>query len=151
MKKKLIGFGIFIVVVGIFILIDYIISMGYQFEVVSMDPHPGIADGNTTSTIIVRLTRTDGTPVEGHDVRILSLHGGTFPSYRQTTDADGTVTFNYVPYIATAIRPAEDVTMRVRDESSSIFVAIPPSYTFTFEVDEPEDSGESVTSDSFFG
>lgn len=152
MKKKLIGFGIFIVLVGIFVLIDWIISLGYQFEIVSIDPYPGIADGNTQSTIVVRLTRTDGTPVEGHDVRILSLGGGTLPSYRQTTDENGIVTFQYVPYISTSIRPAEDVTMRVRDESSSIFIAIPPSHTFVLELEEPaEGEGGGVTSDSFFG
>lgn len=151
MKKKLIGFGIFVGIVAICWFIDYLISLGYNFEVLSMEPYPGVADGASPMEITVRLTRTDGTPVEGHDVNILSLNGGTYTAYRQRTGADGIVVFEYIPFLSTSVRPAQDVTMRVRDESSSVFIAVPPSFTFQVEVDEPEGESGGMTSESFFG
>ena len=153
MKKKLIAFGIAFLIVGVCWLIDYLISLTYDFEIVSMEPYPGISDGATEMTITVRLTRKDGTPVEGHDVNILSLDGGTYKAYRQRTDEDGIVQFVFIPFLSTTIRPAQDVRMRVRDESNSIFIAVPAMHEFIVEVDEPEDGHESgaQTSESVFG
>ena len=153
MKKKLMAFAILFLVVAVCWLIDYLVSFGYTFEIVNMEPYPGVADGATSMFIDVRLTRTSGEPVEGHDIYILSLDGGTWKAYRQRTDADGMVQFEFVPFLATSIRPAKDVRLRVRDESSSIFIAVPATYEWVIEVNEPESDHESnaITSDSFFG
>lgn len=152
MKKKLIITGCLIVFVAIFVLIDWIISLGYKIQVLDIDPNPGICDGQTVSKITIQLTKTDGTPVEGHNLRILSLKAGTFPTYRILTDENGIAVFDFIPYLSTAIRGAEPIPMRVRDESNSIFVAIPVVHEFVFDTCEPEggigDSG--MTSDSFW-
>lgn len=151
MKKKLIGFGIAIIIVVCCWMVDYVISMGYTIHILDIDPEVGIADGQTTTTIQVQLTRTDGTPVEGHDLNILSINGGTWVAYKQRTDADGMATFVWYPYLATSIRPAGTVTMRVRDQSTSIFIAVPPAQLFSFEVVAPDDDDGGMTAESFFG
>ena len=150
MKKKLIMTSIFVAIIAVFFAVDYLISLRYQIEFVSLTPNPAYADGETPVKIRVRVTK-GGAPVEGHTMSALSLNGGRFDAYRILSDENGEAEFTYFPYLASALVPAQDVTIQVRDESNSVFIAVPAKTLFELPLKMPEAGGDFGTTDSLFG
>jgi len=130
MKKKLIGLGIFCLIIGSLLLFDFIRSRFYTIDLLEVSPYPIPADGSTLITIKAKLTR-GGKPVENHDLYIVSLDGGVIAIYRSRTNAGGEAVFEYYPYRVSATYPLRDIRFRIRNESNSIFFEIGAESTFT--------------------
>ena len=150
MKKKLIGFSIFCLIVGILLLFDFGRSKLFTISLIDVQPNPIVADGNTTVTVKARLTRGDK-PVEGHDLYILSLDGGIFTTFRSRTNTAGEAFFEYFPYRASVSNPLRDIRFEIRNESNSVFLEVNAKNTFTVHAIESqtEVQGNFTMSDLF--
>ena len=129
MKKKLIGFGIFCLIIGVLFLFDFFRSRLYTIDLVDVSPNPVPADGNTLVTLKVRLTRGKK-PVQNHDLYTVSLDGGVFVVYRSRTNSGGEAVFEYYPYQVSGTYALRDIRFRIRDESNSVFFEIGAENTF---------------------
>lgn len=114
---------------------DYFRAKNYEIEVVSISPEEPVADGETPVYITIKLTR-GGTPVEGHYMYILPINGGTMQKNRAQTDQNGCVEYIYYPYRASVLMPAQTVTLRVYDESNSVFVIVNANLDFEIDLKE---------------
>ena len=151
MKKKLIGFGIFCLVVGLLLVFDFGRSKLFTISLVDVQPNPIPADGNTTVKVKARLTRGDK-PVAGHDLFILSLDGGIFTTYRSRTNTDGEAFFEYFPYLVSDTYPLHDIRFEIRDESNSIFLEVDAYKIFTVQAIEAQTEVKSnFTMSDLFG
>jgi hypothetical protein len=141
--KKLIGFGIFCLVIGVLLLFDFGRSKLFAIGLVGVNPDPILADGNTRVTVTARLTTRGGKPVQGHDLFILSLDGGLFTTYRSRTDAAGIASFEYFPYQTSTTYPLHDIRFEIRDESNSVFLEVNTKEIFTVKAVEADTAIES--------
>jgi hypothetical protein len=130
MKGKLLGALVFCVVIGALFLFDLGRSKLFTITPIEVNPSPIPADGTSPVSIKVKLTR-GAKPVEGHDLYILSLDGGSFAAYRIRTDTMGEVVYTYYPYRVNSAYPLRDIRFNVRDESNSVFLEINAENTFT--------------------
>lgn len=152
MKKKLILLLTLCLVFGMFYAFDAWVASRYRIELRSVSPDPGVADGQSPITIVVRLTNSHGQPVEGHSLFAFSLGGGMFKANREITGSDGTVTYTYYPYRASKLMELKDVPVKIIDESNSIFIEVNATGIFTVHLTAPEDNGNgSATQDDIFG
>lgn len=126
---------IIIVMVAAMYCFDYVRAQSYDIEVVSVSPENPVADGETPVSITVKLTR-NGKPVEGHYMFMIPVNGGTMQKNRALTDENGLVNYVYYPYRASVLMPAQTVTIRVYDESNSIFVIVNANLDFEIELKE---------------
>ena len=151
MKKKLIVIAAIIVVFGAFCLTDWLISLSYTMQVISVSPQPAYADGETPVNIKIKLTR-GGKPVAGHVLYTLPKKGG-LKAARVLTKEDGTADFVYFPYLASGYIKAGKVGFQTRDESNSIFVSFPARLDFDISLQAPQDLGDGSghTVDEIFG
>lgn len=98
-KRKLIIF--LAVCLGLCLIagFDYARSRMFHISLVSMDPNPAVADGQTPGD---RHTASDGScrpaPWRGTPCSQISKNGGMFHSQREVTDGKGAVSFIYYPY-----------------------------------------------------
>lgn len=114
---------------------DYFRAKSFDIEVLSISPEEPVADGETPVTITVQLTRF-GKPVKGHYLFMISLNSGTMQKNREQTDENGCAVYVYYPYRASVLMPATTVTLRVYDESNSIFVVVNASLDFEIDLKE---------------
>lgn len=114
---------------------DYVRAQSFDIEVLSISPEEPVADGETPVSITVRLTRF-GKPVKGHYMFMIPMNSGTMQKNRGQTDENGCVDYVYYPYRASVLMPAQTVTLRVYDESNSIFVVVNASLDFDINLKE---------------
>ena len=135
--KKLLVFLVIVAVVAVLMIYDVIRASTFHLTVTSAEPKPVVADGKSTCTLIVELTDAKGDPVEGHNIyAFITEGGGNFSQQRNTTDENGRIELNFKPLRATKYSPATDVTVKIYDESNSIFFMIPKTIYYVIEVVE---------------
>lgn len=134
-NKIFLALIIVVVLVAAMYGFDYFRAQSFDIEVVSISPESPIADGETPVAITVRLTRF-GKPVKDHYMFMISLNGGTMQKNRGQTDENGQIEYVYYPYRASVLMPAQTVTLRVYDESNSIFVVVNASLDFDIDLKE---------------
>ena len=78
-----------------------------------------------------------GSKVEDNYTVVDAKNGGNFTQQRNTTDENGQIVLNFRPLRATRHQPATDVTVKIYDESNSIFFLIPKTIYYVIEVAEP--------------
>ena len=142
---------IILAIVAMATAFDYVLMRMHDVTVVSISPNPSPADGKTPIEIVARATRGNH-PVSGHDLYAVSMGSGSFKAFRVTTDANGEAVFTYFPYKSTALSPAGDVEVLIRDESISVFIEIYAQTSCTVRLTDPaeeEDTGFSM--DDIFG
>lgn len=138
MKKKLIILSAFFLIVLLAFGYDYSRSKTFTIELLSMEPVPAIADGQTPVTITVQLKDQQNLPVEGHTLYIVSKNGGKFRAYRQITGQDGTATFTYFSYkYIEGVYELKDVEIEISDESNSVLIEIPTKRSFIIPMAVP--------------
>ncbi len=139
MKKKLLILGVLVLVVLLAFGFDTLRAKRFTITLLSLDPQPAVADGQTPVTILLQLKDHEDRPVEGHTLYIVSKNGGKFRAYRQKTDENGTASFTYFSYkYIEGVYELKDVEMEVRDESNSVIIEIPTTCTFIVPMTAPE-------------
>ncbi len=137
-KRRLIILLIVVCVIMGAVAFDYVRSLMFHIEVVSISPNPVPADGETPVTIVLKLTNHAGEPVEGHRLYALPINGGSMKANRVVTDSNGLAEYTYYPYRLTKLTKLEDVNVDVKDESNSIFIEIGTKTSFIIQLIEPE-------------
>lgn len=149
-KKKFIVMAVIALLILAGWGVDSVRAKGFAVEVLSVSPDPGIADGQTPVTVQLRVTR-GGEPCEDHILYGLSLNGGSFRAKRVSTDENGVAEFVYYPYLKSKINELVDVTLTFRDESNSLFVAVPARAEVVLAMKEPDgDGGDKKTNEGMF-
>ena len=160
--KKLIVIGALIAVFALGALVDFLISLTYDIEFISIrrqgDPvytddgslleeDIGVADGETYVEFVVRVTQ-GGAPRKNHTLYI-KTHRNVVG--RVVTDEDGYARFDYRCYRAGTTAKAEPVTVTVRDENNSLFIFVPAERSYDLEMYKPSQSdGDGMTTDDIF-
>ncbi|MBB6670753.1 hypothetical protein [Cohnella nanjingensis] len=152
MKKKMMVSLIVLLIVALAAGYDYWRSLQYKVQVTSIDPQPAVADGQSTVTVKVKVTKNNA-PVEGHDIFGLAPDGGGFEAYRVKTDEAGEAVFAYHPYVANAIRKAKDVQLQFSDQSNSVLIQIEARTSVHVKLTDPDPAGKKsdYTMDDIFG
>ena len=141
---------IFAIILSLSVLlgVDYLLCQRYTFEIVSVSPERGVADGNTLVTMVLKVKK-GGKPAEGHKISVLSQRGSidTFIS-----DKNGEIKVEYRCYLANDFIKTRDLEFLFTNESSSVFVYYPAAYLFTLGMDPPDETGYGgmVVDDIFF-
>lgn len=151
MKKILIILAVVAVLAALF-GVDCLTRDSYRLELLSVEPQPAVADGETPVQITAKLTRHDK-PVQGHTLYVLPQRG-SFYSARVVTDENGTATFTYYPYLANSFIEAKPVSVEIYDEDNSVFIYVPVTLAFEIDLIQPEDDSEEsqgLTMDDIFG
>ena len=152
MKKKILSFLLFLLIGSGFYAFDYIRSLQYAIDVVSISPQPAPADGQSPVQITLKLTDRNGKPIAGHSLFAFPLDGGMLKANREKTDHNGEAKYTYYPYRASEIMKLNDVSIQVIDESNSVFLEVNAKKEFTVQLKAPpkqEDSGNVL--DDIFG
>jgi hypothetical protein len=149
MRAKVLGFGIFVGLIGILLLFDYVHAGLFTVDLVSVTPSPVPADGVTPVTMKARVSR-GGVPVSGHDLYIISLSGGNFSPYRATSDENGETAYTYYPYKVSSVNPLQDIKIRITDESNSVFLEVNAQGDFIIPAVDSGTEEELFTIDSFW-
>lgn len=161
--KKLIVIGVLVAILLLGALADFIISLTYEIEVVSVqrqgDPvytaegEPlaediGVADGETYVQFVVRVTQ-GGAARQGHTLYVKTNRNIVG---RVITDENGYAQFSYRCYRAGTNDPADPVTVTVRDENNSFFIFVPAEQSYSLEMVKPAsgDEGSGMTTDDIF-
>lgn len=132
---KLLTAIILVSVIAILLIFDIIRASTFSLKVISADPEPVVADGKSSCTLIVELNDAYGNPVEGHNIyAFITDGGGNFTQQRNTTDESGQIELSFKPLRATKYSPATDVTVKIYDESNSIFFLIPKTIYYVIKV-----------------
>ncbi|WP_188997324.1 Ig-like domain-containing protein [Paenibacillus nasutitermitis] len=143
MKKKL---AITLVILAlIFLCAGYDVYRSKQFHLtlVSMDPGQAPADGQTPVSLVIKLTDSKGSPVEGHSLFAVPKGGGILSASRVVTDRAGQATYTYYPFKASKLQPVKDVVLQIVDESNSIFIEVNTKTSVTIPLVEPENDAKS--------
>lgn len=134
------------------VVFDYVRSLMFHIEVVSISPSPVAADGESPVTVVLKLTNHKGKPVEGHNLFALPKNGGSMKANRVVTDSEGLAEYTYYPYRLTNLTKLEDVNVDVKDESNSVFIEIGAKTSFTIPLIEPEAQEDvHINYDSIWG
>lgn len=141
MKKKLRILLIIIGVLALMTLFDVYRSNQFNIKVISVDPQPAFADGQTPVNIKLKLLYKDKKPVEGHDIYGVSKNGGSFNAFRVRTDKNGEAEFLFYPYKASVIRKAQDINLEFLDQSNSVFIEINSKVSTVVKTVDPGDNG----------
>ena len=147
MKKKLIILAIIIALFAVCFSVDLVISKIYHFEVISVSPEKGVADGNQVVTMVVQL-KLGNKAVPGHDIYVITDRGRIG---RKTTDENGLITISYSCYFALNPSSVKDVDIVFYNEDNSVFIYVPSKFVYTLEMTAPEPgSGNQTTVDTIF-
>lgn len=134
------------------VVFDYVRSLMFHIEVVSISPTPVVADGETPVSVVLKLTNHKGEPVEGHNLFALPTNGGSLKANRVVTDTEGLAEYTYYPYRLTNLIKLENVNVDVKDESNSVFIEIGAKTSFIIPLIEPEAQEDvDINYDSIFG
>ena len=99
-------------------LFDFLWAKTYEIAVLSVSDETPVADNKERVEIRVRVTHF-GKTMSGHKMFALPT-AGTMTAYTAVTDSDGTAVFVYTPYTESIFTPANDVVIKIRDESNSV-------------------------------
>ncbi len=130
MKKKSSLF-IKILVIGIIALIlfagwlfDFIRAKQFDVDIIYVSNSTPYASEQDKVSFTVLVTQ-NGKPCVDHEVEVrLGENQGRFSAYLKTTDENGCVSFEYVPYYESDYVKAGPVTITVLELSNSIFVEV---------------------------
>lgn len=150
MKKNLYIILIVMTVISLATLYDFYRSKQVYIQVVNISPEKIIADSSQEVTIAVKLTNKKGKPIPNHNLYALTLGGGSWKSYREKSDKNGDATFIYYPYNVPSYQTVKDVTVKIRDESNSVFVEIYPTKEIVLKMNAQSSQKEDeMTVDDF--
>lgn len=142
-RNAVIGLVVFIAVLGAATVFDYIRSFNVSIELVDQEPKIVFADPNSPVNLKLRVTK-DGSPVQGHDITGLVVGAGNLRADKLTTDEAGEVNFLYFPYsYLKGVQEEGDVSIKFKDVSDSILVAIQQAEDVVLEIKKPERVTES--------
>lgn len=162
-KKKLIVIGAIFLLIAFCALIDFLISLSYEIEFVTIERQgeavydengqeipadTGVADGETRMRFVVRVTQ-NGRPKGGHTLYVKTNRNIIG---RVTTNENGEAEFVYRCYRAGS-GEAEAVLVTVEDEDNSVFVAVSATAEYSLDLVKPasdEDGGNMTTDDIFY-
>ncbi len=130
LRPLLIFLGIF-AFLAILWLVDLGVSKNYRVEVTAL---PEATVAGETLEFTVRVTDRKGNPQAGHLLAGITYGAGSFLAYRVETDAEGYATFTYYTLRESKYNPAEDVEIKIMDESNSIFFEVNATVEFTIHV-----------------
>ena len=116
---KYIVAAIIIVIFSAFYVFDSLWAKTYDVTAIYISDETPVASNSERVEIIVQVTHF-GKPVANHEVFVLPS-AGSMLAYTALTDEEGKVGFYYIPYTASAFNPAQDVTLKIRDQSNSVF------------------------------
>ncbi len=111
--------AIIIVVFSAFYIFDVVWAKTYDVQAVYVSDKTPVASNSERVEIVVRVTHF-GKPMAKHEIFVLPS-AGSMLAYTALTDETGQAVFYYIPYTASAFTPASDVTLRIRDQSNSVF------------------------------
>lgn len=150
--KKLIVILAIIALLFVLFGVDSAIRSSYRLEIVSVDPQPAVADGQTPIYFSAQLTR-NGEPVKGHTLYALPQNGSLY-SARVVTDENGVADFMFYPPLANSFIAAKPVSVELYDENNSVFIYLPVTQKFEIQLLQPsgdEDTTSELTMDDIFG
>jgi len=136
-KKTKILILLLVVFAGLFLL-DVIRYMQVEITVASITPEDVPAIQTQPVELVVIAKYKNGKPVVNHTLFALTLGGGSWESFYAKTDNAGRAVFTYYPYDLPSYQEPRDVTVKIRDESNSIFVEIYPTLTYNIHLVRPE-------------
>ena len=136
-QKKLFVCLLIVAFIAVFFGIDFCIAKTYKMEVQAMSEEIVYADNKKPVEIDIALTRF-GKPVEKHNLYAVAEGGGRLKANRVRTDENGVASFVYVPYTSNRFMPAAPITIRIIDESNSIFFEVNAEYSFVIDLVEKE-------------
>lgn len=123
MKRKIgvkyIIAAIIIAIFSAFYVFDIIWAKTYDVKVVYVSDDTPVASNSERVEIIVQVMHF-GKPMSNHEVFVLPS-AGSMLAYTALTNEEGKVSFYYIPYTASAFNPAQDVVLKIRDQSNSVF------------------------------
>ena len=111
--------AIIIAIFSAFYVFDIIWAKTYDVKVVYVSDDTPVASNSERVEIIVQVMHF-GKPMSNHEVFVLPS-AGSMLAYTALTDEEGKVSFYYIPYTASAFNPAQDVVLKIRDQSNSVF------------------------------
>ena len=111
--------AIIIAIFSAFYVFDIIWAKTYDVKVVYVSDDTPVASNSERVEIIVQVMHF-GKPMSNHEVFVLPS-AGSMLAYTALTDEEGKVSFYYLPYTSSAFNPAQDVVLKIRDQSNSVF------------------------------
>ena len=111
--------AIIIAIFSAFYIFDSIWAKTYEVKVVYVSDETPVASNSERVEIIVQVMHF-GKPMSNHEVFVLPS-AGSMLAYTALTDEEGKVSFYYIPYTASVFNPAQDVILKIRDQSNSVF------------------------------
>lgn len=111
--------AIIIAIFSAFYVFDIIWAKTYDVKVVYVSDETPVASNSERVEIIVQVMHF-GKPMSNHEVFVLPS-AGSMLAYTALTDEEGKVSFYYIPYTSSAFNPAQDVVLKIRDQSNSVF------------------------------
>ncbi len=121
---KLLVIGILAFVLFAAWLFDYIRAKEFDVDIIYVSDTTPYAMEEDKVLLTVRVTHK-GEPCVDHEVEVRTGENqGRFSTYLDTTDENGCVTFEYVPYYENEWTKAGPITITVLELSNSIFVEV---------------------------
>ena len=111
--------AIIIAIFSAFYIFDSIWAKTYEVKVVYVSDETPVASNSERVEIIVQVMHF-GKPMSNHEVFVLPS-AGSMLAYTALTDEEGKVSFYYIPYTSSVFNPAQDVILKIRDQSNSVF------------------------------
>lgn len=162
LKKLIVLLGI-VAVIALGAGVDAIIAASYKIDFIKVErlgdekvtdsegnelaPDIGVADGTTYVRFVIKLTR-GGVPVQGH---VLYVKTNRNILERKATDENGEIVVDYRCYKASSTEIAAPVTLTVKDENNSVFVAVPATNNYVLKMVKPhKSSGSGMKTDEIF-
>lgn len=150
MKKGIILLLSIAVLLSAMTLFDYVRSRSISIEVLDITPDEVVADPQKPVTVKLKVKK-NGVPVDGHDITCLVMGAGNIKADRLRTDSEGVVEFIYYPYsYLKGINEESQVTLRFKDVSDSILIAVQKPQDVALDVKKPDASSDGLTIDDIF-
>ena len=150
MKKKIIWIILVLSVIGIFVGYDYYRSKQVVITVEKMTPEIVQPSSSETVELTLMVRNKAGKAIEGHNIYALSIGGGSLKSFYEKTDRNGMVKFIYYPPDMAGYQEEQNVTIKFRDESNSVFVEIYPTAEHQIKLTRPDtDNSNGMTVDDY--
>lgn len=111
--------AIIIAIFSAFYVFDSLWAKTYEVKAIYISDETPVASNAERVEITVQVMHF-GKPVSNHEVFVLPS-AGSMLAYTSLTDEEGKVSFYYIPYTASAFNPAQDVILKIRDQSNSVF------------------------------
>ena len=150
MKKKILWIILVLSVIGILVGYDYYRSKQVVITVEKMNPEIVHASSSESVELTLKVTSKSGKAIAGHNIYALVIGGGSLKSFYEKTDQDGMVQFVYYPPDMAGYQEEQNVTLKFRDESNSVFVEIYPTTEYQMKLIRPDaDNSNGMTVDDY--